>query len=355
MIIGTDVQSYVKTTETCNLNCSHCFTSGSQGAKIYFNPERTADFFKRLARDCPWINSMRFMFHGGEPFLAPIKDLYRFYELTKDLFKNTSYTMQTNLVFNLTDEKREFLKDIVFDNGFGTSWDYDIRFANDAQERLWEKNVQTLAREDGHYMTMIVSMTSRLIADNNPMEVIEYARRLGFKHILFESITSDGNAENSRDIIPSNKAQDEWILRMYEQSLEHKLYEKIGNMFLNEMAQAYVNRSHVANRCRDCEQTLLTINADGSIAGCPNTAPKNSWGHIDMRVMDSLKSEKRMSTITCETIRDPRCEKCPVNQICNGDCHQLGWEGNICGAPKSLMLKMDKENKIEDYRKFLYD
>lgn len=355
MIIGTHVQSYIKTTETCNLNCSHCFTSGSQGKKIFFNPERTADFFKRLARDCPWIQSMRFMFHGGEPFLAPIEDLYKFHELTKNLFKYTSYSIQSNLVFKLTDEKRKFLKDIIFENGFGTSWDYDIRFTNDGQEKLWEQNVQTLAQEDGHYMTMIVSMSKGLLTNNNPMDIIEYARRLGFKHILFERITTDGNAKENSDIIPSNKLQDEWILRMYEQSLEHKLYEKIGNMFLNEMAQAFVNKNHTANRCRDCEQTLLTINADGTIAGCPNTAPRNHWGHIDMRVMDSLNSKRRMETITCETIRDPRCMSCPVNDICNGDCHQLGWEEDICGAPKSLMLKMQEENKVEDYKKFLYD
>ena len=31
---------YLKTTETCQLDCSHCFTSGSLGRKIYFDVDK---------------------------------------------------------------------------------------------------------------------------------------------------------------------------------------------------------------------------------------------------------------------------------------------------------------------------
>ena len=39
---------YIKTTETCQLNCKHCFTNGINGAKIYFNPIQTIDFIKKF-------------------------------------------------------------------------------------------------------------------------------------------------------------------------------------------------------------------------------------------------------------------------------------------------------------------
>ena len=42
---------YLKTTETCQLDCSHCFTSGSRGRKIYFNVDKTIDWFRRLKND----------------------------------------------------------------------------------------------------------------------------------------------------------------------------------------------------------------------------------------------------------------------------------------------------------------
>jgi MoaA/NifB/PqqE/SkfB family radical SAM enzyme len=39
---------YLKTTETCQLNCKHCFTNGINGKKIYFNHNKTVDFIKRF-------------------------------------------------------------------------------------------------------------------------------------------------------------------------------------------------------------------------------------------------------------------------------------------------------------------
>ena len=57
----------MKTTETCNLNCEHCFTSGINGKKIYFNPVKTAKWVNQLKADSVWCE-----FHGGEPFLAPV-------------------------------------------------------------------------------------------------------------------------------------------------------------------------------------------------------------------------------------------------------------------------------------------
>ena len=56
---------YVKTTETCQLNCKHCFTNGINGAKIYFNPEKTIDWFKRFREYHGENHQAHFEFHGG--------------------------------------------------------------------------------------------------------------------------------------------------------------------------------------------------------------------------------------------------------------------------------------------------
>ena len=368
LVLAPSVSVYLKTTETCNLNCKHCFTSGSQGAKVFFSPDKVIDFFQRLKKECPWVKNIRYLFHGGEPLLAPIQDLYRAYEGLKDIFPQTTFSMQTNLVFELTDARRKFLKDIVFENGFGTSWDYDIRFGSNAskseeqaevsqkQRALWEKNVRTLVA-DGHYMTMIVSITKKLIEEKEPIEIVNYAHSLGFKHILFERITSDGNAKVNSDIIPSNAAQDEWLHKMFQQTLEHKTYEYIGNMLMSELAEAYVNHLHVANRCRVCEQSLLTINATGTIGGCPNTGPSDHWGHIEWDIGKSFRSEKRLQAISCEVgERNPLCYSCPAFEFCNSDCNKLAWDENntYCAAPKKIWKQMMKDNDIEQYKKLLF-
>ena len=368
MIISPHINVYLKTTETCNLNCKHCFTSGSNGAKIFFNPDKVIDFFSRLRKECGWVRSARFMFHGGEPMLAPIESLYKAYHGLKDIFPEVRFGMQTNLVYKLTDEKRQFMKDVLFDDGFGTSWDYDIRFGStapndavkvriaDAQRKLWEENVKKLTFEDGHYLTMIVCITKQLIENMEPIEVMNKAISLGFKHILFERITSDGNAKINSDIIPNNRQQDEWLHKMFNQCIEHKTYEKIGNMLMSEIAEAFVYKNHTANRCRSCEQSLLTMNATGTIAGCPNTAPSEFWGHIDWSIQDNLASKRRLKAIACERFdRNPLCYECPAFQYCNSDCQQLAWDedNTYCAAPKKVWKQMIKDNDTETYKKLI--
>ena len=44
-----------------------------------------------------------------------------------------------------------------------------------------------------------------------------------------------------------------------------------------------------------------------------------------------------------------------VFNVCNGDCHQLDWQDNICAAPKSLMRHLTQEQDIELYKLFLND
>lgn len=285
--------------------------------------------------------------------LAPINDMRFFYEMVKEKYPETDFSIQTNLVYKITDERMLFFNDLFLDKGIGTSWDHNMRFAETRQIFQWENNVRELINQ-GHNISVMVSLNKDIIQDHEPLTIIQYFIDLGIQHVLFERITSNGNAVLNPYIQPQNKDLDAWLLKMYEQTMEHELYKNIHNMFLDEVATSFVDRLHKANRCRNCEQSLITINADGTIAGCPNSAPEEYWGNIDMSIEENLSSKKRIHTMGCELKRNDNCLTCPVNSICNGDCHRLPWQGNICAAPKSLMLKMKTENKIEDYQKLIW-
>ena len=64
---------YLKTTDTCQLDCKHCFTNGKNGAKGWFDEIKTVEFFKRLKQKFPHYNNANISFHGGEPMLCPIE------------------------------------------------------------------------------------------------------------------------------------------------------------------------------------------------------------------------------------------------------------------------------------------
>jgi radical SAM protein with 4Fe4S-binding SPASM domain len=358
-MINKNLQIYVKTTETCNLNCSHCFTSGSKGPKIYFDPYRTFLFLKKLV-DSERLESVRLLFHGGEPILAPLKDLIYFYDLTKDLNTSVSYGIQTNLVYSLTSDKLKFF-DILKPYGIGTSWDENIRFGSAVpgneeikkkQLSIWEDNVRKLISE-GHFVTLMVSLNKDIVEKKEPFEIIDYAASLGIEYILFERITGNGNALINPDIFPKNKDIDNWIFRMYQQTIERKLYLKIKNMFLNEIAHSFLKKEHMGNRCRNCELSLITINADGSLSGCPNSASEKKWGHIDYDIETSLKNKNRIGAICKEMTRNSVCYSCPVRDVCNGDCYKLPWEGDICAAPKSLMSYIKSNKDFENLEKLI--
>ena len=345
MILPNMAQIYLKTTETCNLNCKHCFTSGSNGRKIFFDTIKTLDFFERLKRDCTWIKGLSFVYHGGEPMLAPLKDLELFKIKVMDIFPDSTFGIQTNLVYNLNPEIVNFFQDL---NGVGISWDFDIRFENKAQYKLWEKNVKILAKKVDK-LTLTISLSKNLIKEKSAKHIIEFAIDLGFKHILFERITSDGNALNNPNIIPNHIDASIWCYQMYQDTLEYKLYEKIDNMMLATIAEGIFNKNNIATSCRNCEQTMLTINADGTIAGCANSAPRENWGNIGMRVLDVLNSKNRIKTVMCEATKNPICYTCKYLSVCNGGCHRLAWQENECPAPKLIF-----EERPENFEVLLY-
>ena len=168
---------YLKTTETCQLDCSHCFTSGSLGRKIYFDVDKTIDWFRRLKYGIPEIEDIHVEFHGGEPFLAPLDDMWSVWRSTCDLWTNSSYGICTNLVFTLDDEKLDFIN-TALQGQIGTSWDPTIRFANSNQRELWRKNIDILTSNPDNYVSLFISLSKDVIS-KRPIEILQFVKSLG--------------------------------------------------------------------------------------------------------------------------------------------------------------------------------
>lgn len=334
---------YLKTTETCNLNCKHCFTNGTSGRKIYWNSKNVYEWLKKFKDVVGDNHTAHCEFHGGEPFLVPVEEMYEVWINSKDLWKEMSWGITTNLTFKLTDKIIEFIKGPL-KSRIGTSWDPDIRFANPKQYDLWRKNVKTLI-DLGVNIKLFVSVTKGTISIE-PIELLEWVRDLGVKELALERLTLNGNAKKNLEIFPSNQEQDQWFLKMHHQSEKAKAREWFDNEFLESIYSKFEHGfTKGGTFCRDCEEKLFTLNADGSISGCPNSAPEHQFGHISNNIVELLNNPQRLENIACERSRDPRCYTCEVFEYCNSDCHQLEWEENICGSPKSLMKFLSKDFK----------
>ena len=342
---------YLKTTDTCQLNCSHCFTNGSSGKKGWFNVDQTAQFFETLKLYKPNVSEGHFSFHGGEPMLAPTHLMFEFYDRVKDLWPAMWWTVQSNLTYKLTQDKMDVFEKIC-KKTIGTSWDYNIRWTSKAQSDLWKANVKQLTSE-GHSVTVMVSLNRQLVEEKEPIEIIDELAELGVQHVNFERLTPNGNALSNTHIFPKNEALDLWLLRMWDQTLTHKTWKYIDNMFLDSILTSVVYSTYSGCRSRQCEQKILTINADGGIGGCPNDAVGKVFGTIYDPIEKILFSPDRMCNIQKESLRHPVCMKCPVFNICNGDCHQLAWEDDICAAPRSLMQEITSRKDNQLYKEIM--
>ena len=339
---------YLKTTETCNLNCKHCFTNGINGPKIYWDPDKVIDWINRFRKSSNSFDTVHCEFHGGEPFLVPTEQMFKVYDECKDLWGMMTWGATTNLVFKLTDDHIKLIKG-PFKNRIGTSWDPTIRFATQKQYDLWLNNVTKLL-DEGITVRLFISVTKDT-TEIEPIDLLRWIKRLGVQEVSFERLTNNGNAKLFPDIFPLNKEVDAWFLKMHHQSEEHGARDWFDNDFLETIYSKFESGfTKSGTFCRDCEEKLFTLNADGTIAGCPNSAPEQHFGHIDDDINNLLHSPQRLENIACERNRNPECYSCEVFNHCGGDCHQLEWQDGVCAAPKSLMKELSSKyinSKIE--------
>jgi radical SAM protein with 4Fe4S-binding SPASM domain len=334
---------YLKTTETCNLNCRHCFTNGINGAKVYWDHNKVIDWIHRFSKQASDTDTVHCEFHGGEPFLVPPSQMYEVWDKCKESFANATWGATTNLVFKLYQEHIDLIKG-PFEGKIGTSWDPKIRFDNKKQVDLWRSNIKTLLNE-GIVIRLFISVTKDTIAID-PIVLLRWIRKLGVQEVSFERLTVNGNAKKFPEIFPSNTEQDAWFLKMHEQSVQYGTRGWFDNDFLEIVYSKFETGFNKGGTfCRDCEQKIFTLNADGTISGCPNSAPEFQFGNIEDSIEDLINRPIRLENIACEASRNHICYSCDVFQHCGGDCHQLAWQGDICGAPKSLMRELAKTHR----------
>lgn len=323
---------YVKTSDTCNLHCDHCFTSGRNGSKTQWDVNSTIQWIDEYRQSFDPNTPLMLIYHGGEPLLAPVEDLNRFMDHYVD-DPLVTFTITTNLVYKLTEDKLNFLKRI---GHVGTSWDLNTRFATPNQKKRWFDNMDALHSE-GLSTCVFVAIDKTLV--EYPIDAfLDEMQQSGTSRVRLERLTVDGNAERNPDIFPDNEIQDLWFLKVYRRYKERQaeLSFTIPTLDLIEtkVQQQIVK---VDTNCRNCEQNLVTMNSDGSLAGCPNTAATHLHAHQADGVDAFLDSPGRVTDIVHELDFHPNCLKCDVFDLCGGDCHKLPWQGDRCGGLKHLL------------------
>jgi len=336
-------QIYIKTTESCQLHCWHCYINDFRQQKSFFDLDKTIQWcqeYIRIFNKRP--EDILFTFHGGEPFLDDLHKL----QLFINAFPESNFIATTNLCFPLTKEFVNFIKVNFIDPTTNrpyikTSWDHKIRFSNPKQLDLWEKNVRCLM-DEGIDVHVTICLTSLLIKEINPRWLFEYFDNLGgVKSLGLERLTH--NTTEQKDLIPDYEKLDRFLYKMF--LLNGSKYPNFKiEMFEN--IKLAISGNFIGCRKRQCMSSVLTINADGSIGGCPNSSLLNSYTNINESPIQILKNRCRECLIKKEQIRNEKCYLCSLFKYCNGDCHQLSWQNNICPAPRRILKHLAENRTI---------
>lgn len=333
---------YIKTTESCNLKCQHCYIGKYRNQYQLFDENKTISWLKS------YLNIFKIpekdiliSFHGGEPFLCSLDKIKK----VTASFPKANFNATSNLCFNLTQEHIDFIKNTFYDRFYRTpyiktSWDYKIRFKNIEQYNLWYNNIKLL-QSNGIDVTVTICLTSLLIKEVEPSQLLEFFQNLEINSLNFERLTE--NTTIKKNLIPDYTLQDNYLYELFRLN-----EERFGfNIILFEDIKRAV-KDEIFNGCRKrkCMQEVLTINANGSIGGCPNTALIEPFSFIHKNPLDLIKNQCQQCLIEKENLRHPECYTCNLFQFCNGDCHQLSWQNGICPAPKQIYNYLLPNNKL---------
>lgn len=329
-------QIYVKTTESCNLKCEHCYVQARCNTSQFFNSKETSNWIKKYLQ---FYNleekDLLISFHGGEPFLDDPQKLLDF----KKNFPLAVFNATSNLCLELTEKHLELIKsfyDPLFNKPLlKTSWDYKIRF-NSEQEQIWRSNVKKLL-DCGVIIQTIVCLTKQLIEEVKASDLIYMFKFLKIQKVDFERITVHKAEHNL--LVPDYKKQDKWLLEAFQASKEAGL-----EVCMFESLRESIKGNHSGCRKRQCMQEVITINANGSIGGCPNTALIQPYASIYEDIQEYDSNLCRTCLIKKEQQQKIQCLRCKLFNICNGDCHQLCWQGDECPAPTLVMEELLNES-----------
>lgn len=270
---------YLKITDSCNLRCPFCYVNKNNKIMALDN---AVNVIKRY-------NPQKIIFHGGEPLLFP--------ELIiniMDTLPDYEYSITSNLVFDLNDIQRNVLSrcDVA------TSYSVD-RFNKDTF-RIFKDNILWLRKIKD--ITLLVTLSYEQLKQE-PNRLIEIINELDCRYVLFERLFIDGNDDNL------SLLTDNYLLKLMQ------LYKAESNVLRNQMLHSLSHNCAVFNN--DCQEKVVTINADMSTQSCPNS--------------QHLKRIKKKECLSCE-----------FYQYCRGDC--LSFQ-NTCMFPKNTFKYIKEEYK----------
>ena len=335
MLTPRTAEFVIKITKYCNLRCSYCYEFPDLGNKERIPLNAFERMFKNIADDAKLsrLDSLEFVWHGGEPFLIPL-DYYRaIRRLQREVFADrlaVSNMVQTNLTI-LTERHIEFLKSKAFFSTIGVSFDVcgnqriDVHGRSSAQIVL--ANMQTLIDNEIEFGAIVVLARNTLPHVRNIVRFFDELQ-IGMRFLPFylnasEQETADWQISNHAltylELVDALKQIfDGWL------ASENAITIEPIDSFI-DFAISYLGGLSHWTYLKSEVESVFVVNVDGGVwgAGEAYLGGKNYGNLFDEGFAAILNSSSRRIAVNEAQNRMAQyCGQCPYYGACPG--HYVG-------------------------------
>ena len=332
---------------SCQASCTYCF--GPHRGPVMDEPtaEKAVDFVASAAAECA-MDSIRVVFHGGEPLLAPI-GVWKILLSGLDELKST-YRVELSVQSNLWALSDEFISLFrQYGVHLGTSLDGPKGICDmNRGAGYYEHTMGSIfkAREHLRNVGVISTLTKDSLKDLTG--IMEFFRDHELTPVLHCAVKALGK-ENCGNELTAGEFADALIF-LYGWYVKNRKYIRIPT--LDHYVKALVHGEVSVCTMSECLGQFLVIGPTGDVTSCQRFAGMEEFilGNIfDDPTVDSLfdSPAARRQLRRQEQVRE-KCSDCAYLSVCRGGCYYNaassgdGITDPLCEAYKKIYGYLEK-------------
>jgi radical SAM protein with 4Fe4S-binding SPASM domain len=357
------ISAYLKPTNFCNVDCSHCYLPEAVRAnKDRMSPEtlhQVMKFLKDMQIKGKHSDGLFLIWHGGEPLTLPTSYFEMAGKIVDEYFPGQELTeaVQTSLI----PYRREHAKIVKerWRGEIGSSIDFNTRLVKGSVEeyqKLWMMKVD-MARSDG--ILILPGMVPTKKDCNNAKYIYNWFLDRDF---WMWGIDRYSNVGGVLPEMSTNREHAQFLSDLFDETIK-SIKEKGKAPFIRTVAAGVSGVLYDTPGDRwggTCQSDFIVINPDGKLNNCPDKDSfEESYGSIQggFSSFESSPLRKKWIRIQQAGHRIDDCYECENASWCKSGCPITGNACTIngvvdeCSGFKSFLthvrqfLAQDKDNR----------
>jgi uncharacterized protein len=328
----------LKVASRCNLNCSYCYVYNKGDTTYQLQPRFMADetvslLLGRVSRYCRRyrLKSFRFVFHGGEPLLAPVLFYRQFVSEVKRLlppYTQVSYTMQTNGVL-LTDAWCQVLGELDIRLGISLDGPAKVhdRYRVDHQGRgSYKATIAGLERAQAHKaLRYYPGILAVIDPTTDPEAFITLVNKLAIQSLNL--LLPDGTHTNLPPYLNPKSQQTpyaDWLIVVFDHWFRQAGTARPTIRFFQQIIDLILGITSSTHAIGRTDNLFLIIETDGSIEAedslkvCQPGITKEGQ-HLQTHSFDDVLASPLITQCASSQLTLPTtCRGCPIQAVCGG-------------------------------------